>query len=95
MSQYAEDLIAAYTSRFNAAGDRKVKTVFAGNRRIGVHQDAERVVDIGNGVKVRVWTDASGHTTQIEENEALHGIARPRTLVHRNRNPRGSVHVTS
>jgi len=59
----------------------KTKTLFAGGRKIEVRQDTEKMIVLPNGHTVRVSRDASGCATQIEENDRLHGVARPRTHV--------------
>lgn len=59
---------------------RKSKTILAGGRKMEVHQPNEKVIILPNGVKVKVSVDDSGCATQIEEDERLHGVARPHTL---------------
>lgn len=55
----------------------RAKAVFAGNRKVDVHQDTEARIVLPNGCVVKVTTDASGHATHIEEDERLHAVARP------------------
>ena len=67
-----------YDTRWFTLG-AKTKTLFAGGRRMEVRQDTEKMIVLPNGHKVRVSRDASGCATQIEENDRLHGVARPHT----------------
>jgi hypothetical protein len=60
--------------------DPKTKLILVGNRRARVRQDVERRLVLPNGQTVRVSVDASGHATQIEENDRLHAVARPSTI---------------
>lgn len=59
---------------------RKSKMILAGGRKMEVHQPNEKVIILPNGVHVRVSVDDSGCATQIEEDDRLHGVARPQTL---------------
>lgn len=79
MSAATEALIAAAVHKFTAP--RGERTVFAGGRRVVVHTPGERVLHLPNGQTVKVTVDDSGHATQIEEDDALHAIARPATHV--------------
>ena len=94
MSSLAERMIEFYKDDFNAAEQRRVKTVFTAAGRIGVHTGGERVLYLPNGEAVKVTTDESGTATQIEEDEALHAIVRPASIrVERhNPNPRIPIH---
>lgn len=74
-----EQIIEAAVAKFGAA--RPVSTVFAGGRAIKVHQAGERVLHLPNGAVVKVVTDDSGVVTQIEEDEAMHAVVRPNTLM--------------
>lgn len=57
----------------------KVKAIMAGGKMMHVRQDTETMIVLPNGQKVRLSRDASGCATQIEENDRLHGVARPNT----------------
>ena len=63
------------TRRFRLSA--KTKTLFAGGRKVEVRQDTEKMIVLPNGHTVRVSRDASGCATQVEENDRLHGVARP------------------
>jgi hypothetical protein len=67
-----------YDTRWFRLG-AKTKTLFAGGRKMEVRQDTEKRIVLPNGHTVRVSRDASGCATQIEENDRLHGVARPHT----------------
>ena len=56
---------------------RGEKTIFAGRHRVRVRTDGTMTTTLPNGVKVKIVTDASGVTSQVEESEALHAIVRP------------------
>lgn len=58
----------------------RAKAVFAGGRKVDVHQDTEARLVLPNGCVVKVTTDASGHTTHIEEDDRLHAVARPNSV---------------
>lgn len=73
-----EDIIRHAVHRFVA--QRGTKTIFAGDRKVEVHTAGERILHLPNGAVVKVTTDDSGRATQIEENDALHAIARPRSI---------------
>lgn len=85
MTTLAEQMIAHYTSQFTAADVRGSKTVFTAAGRIGIATPGERILQLPNGQRVRVLTDASGTATQVEEDEALHAIVRPAAIRHRPR----------
>lgn len=70
-----EQLIAAAVDKFTAP--RGEKTIWAGARRVKVHTPGERSLILPNGHKVKITVDDSGKATHIEEDEALHAIARP------------------
>lgn len=57
----------------------KTKALFAGGRKIDVRQATEKLIILPNGHHINVSRDASGCATQIEENDRLHGVARPLT----------------
>ena len=59
---------------------RGSKTIWAGKGRMRVRTPGERILYLPNGVAVKVTTDDSGIATQIEEVEALHAIARPKSI---------------
>jgi hypothetical protein len=86
---YADDLIHAH-GRLQA--QRRVSTVFTAAGRVGVHQPGERMIVLPNGHSIRVSTDASGVATQVEEDEAMHAIVRPRPIRVRRREG-GVLHV--
>jgi hypothetical protein len=73
-----EDLIRAAVHKFGAR--RGEATVFVGGRRVTVHKPGEKVLHLPNGQVVKVTTDDSGCATQVEEDESLHAIARPRPI---------------
>lgn len=78
MTAYAERLINAYQQNFN--NELRRKTVFTTAGRMSVATAAERVLVLPNGSRVRVSTDDSGTATQIEEDDALHAIVRPKSI---------------
>ncbi len=73
-----EQLIAAAVHKFTAP--RGERTVFAGGKRVVVHIPGERILHLPNGAVVKVTVDDSGHATQIEEDDALHAVARPASV---------------
>lgn len=75
--QSTEEIIKACVEHFGAP--RGETTIFVGGRRIVVHTPGEQAFRLSNGVTVKCTTDDSGHATQIEEDDALHAIARPDT----------------
>jgi hypothetical protein len=40
----------------------------------------ERIIHLPNGQTVRVSVDDSGVATQVEEDDCLHAVVRPRTI---------------
>ena len=80
MSTLAEQMIEFYKDRFNAADQRKTKTVFTVAGRVGVATPGEKILYLPNGASVKVTTDESGTATQVEEDEALHAIVRPKAI---------------
>lgn len=70
-----DELIRYAMSQFKA--ERREKFIHAGGRGRRVHGPGERVLYLPNGTHVKVSVDDSGHATQVEEPEKLHGIARP------------------
>jgi hypothetical protein len=80
MSTLAEQMIEHYKDQFDAANVRKSKTVFTVAGRVGVATPGEKVIYLPNGVGVKVTTDASGTATQVEEDESLHAIVRPKSF---------------
>lgn len=72
-----EQIINAAVEAVRAPRGRKM--ISAGGRNMQVRTPGERVLFLPNGAKVKVTTDDSGKATQIEENDSLHGIARPDT----------------
>ncbi len=80
-----EQLIAAAVHKFTAP--RGERTVFAGGRRVVVHTPGERILHLPNGAVVKVTVDDSGHATQIEEDDALHAVARPTSVKVRGGHP--------
>lgn len=60
--------------------------IHAGGRGMGIRTPGERTYELAPGFKVKISTDASGVATQVEENDKLHAIVRPKpitTLTHR------------
>ena len=80
MSTLAERMIDHYKDRFDAADQRKSKTVFTVAGRVGIAQPGEKIIYLPNGVGVKVTTDESGTATQVEEDDALHAIVRPKSF---------------
>lgn len=78
MTTYAEELIKMSVQKFTAP--RGTKFVHAGGRAMHVRTAGERVLLLPDGSKVRVSVDDSGVATQIEEDEALHAVVRPRPI---------------
>lgn len=82
-----QDIIWAATQKYGKRDPRRgfdefrakrgEKTIWAGLRRMKVRTAGEKVLYLPNGVAVKVTTDDSGIATHVEENEALHAIARP------------------
>jgi hypothetical protein len=73
-----EKIVAAAVHKF--AAKRGSKTIFAHGRKVEVHTPGERILHLPNGATVKVWTDESGCATQIEEDDALHAVARPKAI---------------
>jgi len=69
------ELIRYAMSQFKA--ERRERFIHAGGRGRRVHGPGERVLYLPNGSQVKVSVDDSGHATQVEEADHLHGIARP------------------
>lgn len=80
MSSLAEKMIGLAVDQFNAADQRRSRTVFTVAGRVGVATPGEKIIYLPNGVAVKVTTDESGTSTQVEEDEALHAIVRPRSI---------------
>jgi hypothetical protein len=59
---------------------RGEKMIHAGGRGMHVRTPGEHVLYLPNGVAVKVSTDDSGVATQVEDDEALHAVVRPRTI---------------
>jgi hypothetical protein len=76
-----DDYIAAFKSAFRAP--RGTKTILAGGRAMQVRTAGERVIHLPNGHTVKVSVDDSGVATQIEDNDTLHAIVRPRPMDYR------------
>lgn len=70
-----EQIVNAAVEAMRAPRGRKM--ISAGGRNMQVRTPGERVLYLPNGTKVKVTTDDSGKATQVEENDSLHGIARP------------------
>lgn len=83
-----DDLIRAAMSKFRAR--RGEKLIHAGGKSMRVRTAGENVLWLPNGSHVKVTTDESGITTQVEEDEKLHAIVRPHTI-HTKIN--GGIHV--
>lgn len=73
-----EQIIALAVEKF--AVQRGSKTIHAGGRSMRVHTPGERVLHLPNGATVKVTTDESGVSTQVEEDEAMHAVVRPQTF---------------
>lgn len=80
-SSFTELLIRAAVDKF--AVPRTEKTVYAGGRAVTVHGPNERVLHLPNGTTVKVSVDDSGIATQVEEEERLHAIVRPKTVTYK------------
>lgn len=72
-------LIERVVDKFTAP--RREMTVFAGDKVVTVHGPGERVLHLPNGRTVKVTVDDSGVATQVEEDDRLHAVVRPQTLV--------------
>lgn len=59
---------------------RGEKMIHAGGRAMRVRTRGERTLHLPNGSVVKVSVDDSGVATQIEENDALHAIARVKSI---------------
>jgi hypothetical protein len=81
MTPTLDDYIRAATSAFKAP--RGETLIHAGGRAMRVHTKGERILHLSNGQTVRVSVDDSGVATQVEEDEALHAIVRPRLMDYR------------
>lgn len=66
-----------------ASVERSEKTIFAGNKRITVHGENEKILYLPNGECVKVSVDDSGVVTQVEEDNHLHAVVRPNTLTYK------------
>lgn len=73
-----ENIIKAALHKFRAP--RRTKTVSTVAGTFDVHLPGEKILYLPNGTTVKVTTDESDHATQIEEDEALHAIARPESI---------------
>jgi hypothetical protein len=80
-----EALIQAAVHKFRAR--RGEKTIWAGDKRMTVRTPGERTLYLPNGHAVKVTVDDSGCATQIEEDDALHAVARPNSISLQLRNP--------
>lgn len=80
-SSFTEMLIRAAVDKF--AVPRSEKTIYAGGRTMKVHGPNERVLHLPNGTTVKVSVDDSGVATQVEEDENLHAIVRPKTVTYK------------
>jgi hypothetical protein len=60
---------------------RREMWIHAGGRGLKVHAQGERIMYLPDGTPVKVTTSDCNHTSQVEEDEALHAIARPDTIV--------------
>jgi hypothetical protein len=78
-----ERLIAAAVHKFGAR--RGERFIHAGGRGMRVKTPGERTLLLPNGTVVKITTDDSGIATQIEEDEALHAVVRPRPIIIRRR----------
>ena len=78
MTPSVDDYIAAAMSAFQVRrGDR---LVHAGGRTMTIRTPGERILHLPNGHRVKVSVDDSGVATQIEEDDALHAIVRPKPI---------------
>jgi hypothetical protein len=76
-----EALVAgAYDCRAFTLAPR-AKSMLVGGKVARIHQDTEKRLVLPNGAVVRVSVDASNHATQIEENDRLHAVARPDSVI--------------
>jgi len=73
-----DDYIQAAMSQFRAR--RGDKMIHAGGRAMRIRTSGERVLHLPNGQHVKVTTDDSGVATQIEEDDALHAVVRPKPI---------------
>lgn len=79
MATFTEQFIAAAVSKFggNFKAPEKTKLISTAWGTMRVRCDSETTIQLPNGEWVRVWTDASGKATQVEEDDSLHAIVRP------------------
>lgn len=54
--------------------------IHAAGRGMQVRTPGEKIHELCPGVRVRVSTDDSGVATQVEENDKLHAILRPKPI---------------
>jgi hypothetical protein len=93
VSTLAEQMIEHYKDRFDAADQRKVRTTFTVAGRIGIATPGEKILHLPDGTAVKVWTDESGTATQVEEDESMHAIVRPRSFRVENRYRTSTVRI--
>lgn len=67
-----------YDTRAFTLGE-KTKSMLVGGKVTRVRQAHEKCIHLPNGATVRVSVDASRCATQIEEDDRLHAVARPKT----------------
>lgn len=77
-SSFTELLIRTAIDKF--AVQRTEKTIHAGGRAVTVHGPNEKILHLPNGAVVKVSIDDSGVATQVEEDDHLHAIVRPKTM---------------
>lgn len=73
-----EQIIQAAVAKFAAPRGERVISTSA--RTMRVHTPGERVLYLPNGACVKITTDASGVATQVEEDDALHAVVRPKPV---------------
>jgi len=76
-----EALVAgAYDCRAFTLGRKSKTMILASGQKAEIHQPNEKRIVLPNGATIRVSVDDSGCATQIEENDRLHAVARPKTI---------------
>ena len=77
-ASFTELLIKQAIHKFCAP--RRETTVSTSAGTFTVHKPGERILHLPNGSTVKVSVDDSGISTQVEEDDHLHAIVRPKTF---------------
>lgn len=78
MALSTERLIQAAVDKFCAPPGSKM--ISAGGRNMQVRTPGKRCIHFPDGTMLEIRTDASGVATQVEEDDALHAVVRPRPI---------------